>query len=265
MNAISSNMVAVSTCADAGVCAIDSPASASHAENQAEFSSSKISSRNWGGPRANSGGPRANSGGPRANSGGARPNSGPKPRAIQTFPLGPRWHVIQIAPGCEHRVARDLLEGESRRGFPPRQSFLVEMPLTVDDRMRSGKVVRERVFMFPGYGLIHFDAANDPWPQIRDCDGVVQLFTNRSNRPLPLPDGFVEALITSASERLSLAAKAGTPREIGALLWVDHGPFIRLPAVCVECNGLTTKAEAMFFGRMMPLQLPYDAFSPRVS
>lgn len=209
----------------------------------------------WGGPRANSGGARPGA--------GRKPNAAPTQRAIQSKPLGPRWYVVELAFGAGARVIRDIVEGESREGREPRPGYRAEMPLIAARRLRRGQWVVDHIPMFGGYAFVLFDAVADDWAPIRHIEGVAKLFMTKSERPIPLPVGFVEWLIDTAADRLSLKAARMIERQPGELLSVADGPFVDLPAVCVECDGLNTTAHVEIFGRNVPVTLPYGAFVGR--
>jgi transcription antitermination factor NusG len=220
-------------------------------------------SASWGGARAHSGGPRPGFGGPQPGSG--RPRKAEQPqRVIQSHPIGERWYVVEHAPGAGHRVLRDIIEGESRVGREPRPGYRAEMPMIAARRLRRGVWTIEHIAMFPGYVMLCFDAAVDDWAPIRHIEGVAQLFMTKSMRPIPLPVGFVEWLVSTAAERLSLRASRMVARVPGTKLMVADGPFVSHPAVTVECDGINTTADVEFFGRTIPITLPYAAFCVRV-
>lgn len=210
------------------------------------------------------GGARANSGGPRANSGGAREGAGRKPaqRIIQRSPPGPRWYVLQIHANARDRIVRDLVEGESRTGYPPRPPFTVELPMKADEVVRRGKREVVQVPMFTGYLFVQFDRDTDNWPAVQQVDGVIRVFTTRSLNPIPLPAGFVENLIKLAPERLHLPAVRMPLCEPGQKLRLAGGPMDGFPAVCLTCDGLTTRIGVHVFGRDVEMVVRRDGVEP---
>ncbi len=212
----------------------------------------------WGGAREGAGRPCNPDPKPRVQ---AKP--APKPdllRKIQSRPLGPRWHVLELAHHAAHRVTREVAEGETRSGWPYRPGYRAELPMIAARRVRNGHAVMERVPMFPGYGFVEFDADADAWQALQQIDGVKRLFMTRTMRPIPLPVGFVEWLVSTASKRLSLTMPRKPPRQPGAPLTIADGPFATLPAVVVSCDGLATTACVEIFGRAVPVTMPYEAF-----
>lgn len=208
----------------------------------------------WGGPRPGFGGPQPGSGRPRKK----------QERAIQSKPLGSRWYVVELAFGADRRVIRDIIEGESREGRAPRPGYRAEMPMIATRRLRRGVWSIDHVPMFSGYIFVEFDAIADDWAPIRHIEGIAQLFMTKSMRPIPLPVGFVEWVIDTAAERLSLKAAKMLERQPGQQLLVADGPFADHPALCVECDGINTTAEIQFFGRLVRMTMPYSAFVGRV-
>jgi transcription antitermination factor NusG len=208
-------------------------------------------------------------GGSRPNTGGAREGAGRKPaqRAIQRA-TGPRWYVIEMFRGQENRIVRDLLEGESRIGYIARPSFEVCQPRIAVEVVRKGQRQVVHQNMFAGYAFVWLDHLCDPWPLVRQVDGVLRIFTTRSINPetgnvtpIPLPIGFVEALIDTAPERLKLAAVRLPSYAPGQMLRVETGPFAASSARCVACDGLTTRVAVHFFGRDVEVVLPRGGLS----
>ena len=204
-------------------------------------------------------------GGPRANSGGARPGAGrpanPPQRVIQSKPLGPRWYVVELTPGQELRIVRDLLEGEDRPGYIGRPPYRIEMPMIAVERIRRGVRMAEVVPMFGRYAFAHFDWRADDWMPLRTCPGVLQLFMTRTLVPLPLPPGFVEALIDTAADRLQLRATPGNVRKPGQVLRGVAGPLEGHTVQCVSCDGKTTVIKFHFMGADRTAEHPYDWYT----
>lgn len=196
----------------------------------------------WGGARANSGGPRPGFGGRQPGAG--RPRN-PAPRIIQTRPYGKRWHCVHLAPHHEDRIVRELLEGETRRGFPSRPPFPIEYPFTVVHN-RSHRRFGTQIPMFAGYCFAEFDREKDPWPSLKTCEGAAILAT-RSGTPLPLPVDFVSKIQADAPDRLCLPSRAMPAFAVGARVHIDSGPMAGHFGICLECDGVVTELEVTFF------------------
>ena len=204
----------------------------------------------------------SNRGGPRPGFGGPQPGSGrPRKRPIQTLPLGLRWYVAEIFGGAEQRIAQDLLEGETRLGYPKRPPFDVHAPTIAKERRIRGVHRVEHVPMFPGYVFVQFDRTVDDWGLINGMDGVRGVIRTRTHTPIPTPVGFVEWLIKDAPRRLKLAAGKMPQFEPGQRLRVMDGPFAEFPATCIACDGRVTSAHVHIFGRDTRVEMARDMFS----
>ena len=247
----------ISSCNERNECLLQSVKGEKTLQNQPEISSKMANG--WGGARANSGGPRANSGGAREGAGRK-----PIPRLIQRA-IGPRWYVVETMRGQEDRIVRELLEGVEkgdRRGYIERPSFEVCQPRIVVEIVRQGKRQAVHQNMFSGYIFVFLEARKEPWPLIKEVEGVLRIFTTNSINPdtgnvtpIPVPVGFVEGLIETAPQRLKLAAVRLPRYTPGQALRVESGPFASHPAVCVACDGLTTKVSVHLFGRDVEIVL----------
>ena len=185
--------------------------------------------------------------------GGKRIGAGRKPnpphRLIQRA-TGPRWYVFEMMRGQEDRIVRELLIGEDRRGLVRRRPpFEVCQPRIVVEVVRKGQRLAVHQNMFAGYSFLRLDAVSEPWPLIREVEGVLRIFTTKSINPdtgnvtpIPLPVGFVEQLIDTAAQRLSFAAvrlpsyAAGQALRVESAIrrasgrvpvvrWTDHAGF----------------------------------------
>lgn len=208
----------------------------------------------WGGPRVGSGRPPGSL-------------NKPKQRLIQRA-IGPRWYVFEMMRGQEDRIVRELLEGEDQRGYIARPSFEICQPRIVVEIIRKGKRIAVHQNMFAGYAFCHLSHLSDPWPLIREVEGVLRIFTTRSINPdtgnvtpIPLPVDFVENLIETAPQRLHLAAIRLPSYAPSQVLRVESGPFADHPAVCLSCDGLTTRVSVHLFGRDVEITLPRSELS----
>jgi len=223
-------------------------------------------------------------GGARANSGGARPGSGRKPtppapvRAIE-YRTGPRWYVIGIGGRDPQATMRDLSRGEDRetRIYAPdtdrnqvalrthhfcRPAYETYLPLLpVIRRARNGVRTIDHAPMLLGYALIRFDVRVDDWRPLVSCPGVRELMATRSGLPSPVRDSEVDWLRRVSEEQLGIDPEAMTRRAPGSTVTPTDGPFAKIPAVVVSCDGYHTVATVNVFGRDVPLMLPWAGFT----
>jgi len=111
----------------------------------------------------------------------------------------PRWYVLNTYPQAEFEVFTAL--GQFRRHLPTIVEY--RSVLRHGHRgpavMQSGKPVTKAIIrpFFPGYLFVEMEPSDPSWGAIRHTTrGVKRFLTTADNtRPLPVPVGFVEALM----------------------------------------------------------------------
>lgn len=93
------------------------------------------------------------------------------------------WFAVNTRPRCEAHAARHL----ARQGFAP---WLPEVRAT---RRHARKTETIATALFPGYLFVGFDPAVQPWRAINGTVGVRRL-VSQGDRPLPVPDAFINEL-----------------------------------------------------------------------
>lgn len=94
-----------------------------------------------------------------------------------------RWYVVHTQPHAEARAVLHL----------QRQDYSVFCPWTHKTIRHARKVSRGLAPLFPGYLFLSLDLSRDSWRRVNGTRGVVRLIT-QGDRPLPVPEGTVEAL-----------------------------------------------------------------------
>lgn len=160
------------------------------------------------------------------------------PDEAQALPVrkhSPRWYVVMHKPFEGARARRAI------RGL----GFDVHWPREIKRQARSNDVIEP---VFPGYLFVRFDESRGGWAQIRRLDHVAAICGVREHgRPIPLPRGEVEALITRAGGMDGLIdstgdgdAMAAPPADGGRLAATldgrrgakaERGPWRRLDAL----------------------------------
>jgi transcription elongation factor/antiterminator RfaH len=126
-----------------------------------------------------------------------------------------RWFLVHTQPRNEAR-ARMHLEAQ---GFT---TFLPEIFRTV----RHARQLRTaRLALFPRYLFIILDLDIDRWLSVQSTFGVSSLFTC-DNRPIPVPEGIVEAFIEQA-DGANVSLFGDDLRE-GQKVRISSGPFTNL-------------------------------------
>jgi transcription antitermination factor NusG len=123
-----------------------------------------------------------------------------------------RWYAVSVLPGGEARAELNL----ARQGFSP---FVPRHHRTVRHARRL--TVRRAAF-FPGYMFLPLDLSADRWRAVNGTLGVRSLVM-QGERPVPCPEGLVEAMIsaTGADGLLDFSAAL----DPGAPVRLASGPF----------------------------------------
>jgi len=107
----------------------------------------------------------------------------------------PRWFVVSTYPQAEFQVWAALGK-DFRRHLPTivayRQKMRHGRPVLMQGRRSSEPVIRP---FFPGYLFVELDLPGQDWGSIGRTQGVKRLLSTPEHRPLPVPVGFVEALM----------------------------------------------------------------------
>jgi transcriptional antiterminator RfaH len=100
-----------------------------------------------------------------------------------------RWYAVQCQPHRERIAAAHLAN----------QDFRVFLPLREKTRRHARKIETVKVPFFPGYLFVQLDLSRDRWRSVNGTLGVVHLVM-QGLRPLPAPEGIVEALKANCDE-----------------------------------------------------------------
>lgn len=108
-----------------------------------------------------------------------------------------RWYVVQSKPNYENVVAFEL-QCQRMRCFLPRMKLV--------RRIRGADVVVPSV-LFPSYLFVRFDVTKTQWRSINGTRGVVKLLASTEDTVVPVPKGFVEALIAKTDRKGFIVAE----------------------------------------------------------
>src|SRR5262245_27258133 len=102
------------------------------------------------------------------------------------------------------------------------QGFRTHLP-KIQKTIRHARQLRTvRAPLFPRYMFLILDLGRDRWLSVRSTVGVCSLFTCE-NRPVPVPNGIVEALIARTDEANLTRFDAGLTA--GQTVRIMSGPF----------------------------------------
>jgi transcriptional antiterminator RfaH len=105
---------------------------------------------------------------------------------------GGRWYAVHCQPHRERHAAMQLRA----------QGFRLFLPLRPKTWRHARRIETRLVPFFPGYLFIALDLDRDPWRSVNGTFGVQRLVTPGSGGPpMPLPEGFIETLLSQADER----------------------------------------------------------------
>lgn len=126
-----------------------------------------------------------------------------------------RWYVVQYLSRHE-RMAVLNLEAQNFRVFFPQMLRSV----------RHARQLRvKRTAVFPGYLFTALDLDRDRWRSINGTLGVARLLMTQT-RPVPVPVGLVEELISNLDENGDMDMRRSLT--VGQSVRVKEGPFTSL-------------------------------------
>ena len=170
--------------------------------------------------------------------------------------MAKQWYVIHTQTGFEDRV-KLALESRLNESVLKERIAQILIPTEKVSEVKDGKKrISQRKF-FPGYILIEMELNEETWYLIRNTSGVTG-FIGSGNRPLPLPQHEVEAIIKQAEEK----QERPTPKvifEVGESVKIKEGHFTNFNGIIEEVHPDKGKLKVMIsiFGRSTPVELEY--------
>jgi transcriptional antiterminator RfaH len=125
---------------------------------------------------------------------------------------GERWFLVHTQPQSERRAELHL----GAQGF---KTYFPQIQKTIRHARRLRNV---RAPLFPRYLFLILDLGRDRWLSVRSTVGVSSLFICQ-DRPVPVPNGVVEALIARTDE--AGLALFDTGLRTGQAVRILSGPF----------------------------------------
>src|SRR6266436_1050750 len=118
-----------------------------------------------------------------------------------------------------HTLPRSELQAQLHLGA---QGFRTHLPQVLKTVRHARQLRTVRAPLFPRYLFLILDLGRDRWLSVRSTIGVSSLFTCE-DRPVPVPDGVVEALIARTDEANLTLFDAGL--NTGQTVRILSGPF----------------------------------------
>jgi transcriptional antiterminator NusG len=182
---------------------------------------------------------------------------------------GPRWHLVQVAPGERDKHAREWLK---RRGYevyyPVVRSMRRPAASSMSRKQRAqGRAMREVLEpMFRRYLFTRFDMKVGGWRDIFRAKGVTGMACE-GNLPVPISDDLIARLrATEVDGAIPGETPASEIFHIGQLVEVVEGPFAMFRGTVERINsstidGLDSQIRITvaidIFGRLTPAE--FDA------
>ena len=167
---------------------------------------------------------------------------------------GRRWYVIHTYSGYENKVKTNLEHRINSMDMGDK-IFQVLVPTEEEIEIKNGKRHPVEKKVFPGYVLVEMIMGDDSWYVVRNTP-VVTSFVGSGNKPTPLTDGEVRAIL----RQIKLdAPKYKVAFTKGEAVRVTDGPFTDLHGVVDEVNPERNKVKVLvsIFGRETPVELDF--------
>lgn len=174
-----------------------------------------------------------------------------------------QWFVLHIFTGQEQKVRRHI-EAQSR--IQEMQAYIGEVVVPtekVSETKKGVKTTATRKF-FPGYVFINvalYDESRNlierTWRFLREIPGVIG-FVGGRERPVPLPDEEVDAIIHQADAKKE-KVRPKVAFEPGETVKINDGPFMNFTGTVdeVDPDRGKLKVSVAIFGRTAPVELEY--------
>jgi transcription termination/antitermination protein NusG len=181
---------------------------------------------------------------------------------------GPRWHLVQCAPGEKDQHACDWLGRLGYEVYYPRIRMLrrVGRKRLSQRQRRMRTMVMSEVLapLWPRYVCTRFDVRDGQWHKIFEIAGVTGLVCARS-RPVPISDGLIARMRgVEVDGAIPGATPAAEIYRVGALVEIVDGPFaafrgeieqVRLGAIGDVAMAVQLTVAINIFGRLTPTDL----------
>ncbi|TLS66919.1 transcription termination/antitermination protein NusG [Mariprofundus erugo] len=167
-----------------------------------------------------------------------------------------RWYVVQVYSNFEDKVEQMIRENAERAGLTDMFGQILVPREEVVELKDGQKVTSQRKF-FPGYILVEMEMNDDTWHVVKDTRQVSG-FLGSDNRPKPMPQREVDALIRQIAEGIE-RPKPKVMFDIGDAVRVIDGPFASFNGVVEEVmeDKAKLKVSVSIFGRPTPVELEY--------
>lgn len=164
------------------------------------------------------------------------------------------WYVIHTYSGYENKVKQNLehrIDSMEMRD----QIFRVIVPTEEEIEIKNGQRRTVNKKIYPGYVLVQMRMTDDSWYVVRNTPGVTS-FVGHGNRPTPLDDNEVKAILKQMEEE---APKVRVSYQVGQAVKITDGPFTDFEGVvdAIDHERGRVRVLVSFFGREAPVELDF--------
>ncbi|STR42547.1 transcription antitermination protein NusG [Klebsiella michiganensis] len=148
-----------------------------------------------------------------------------------------RWYVVQAFSGFEGRVATSLREHIKLHNM---EELFGEVMVPTEEvvEIRGGQRRKSERKFFPGYVLVQMVMNDASWHLVRSVPRVMGFIGGTSDRPAPISDKEVDAIMTVCSR---LAISRGRKRCLSRVKWFALAT-VHLPTLTVWLKKWTTRS-----------------------
>ncbi len=167
---------------------------------------------------------------------------------------GRYWYVIHTYSGYENKVKQNLehrIDSMEMRD----QIFRVIVPTEEEIEIKNGQRRTVNKKIYPGYVLVQMRLTDDSWYVVRNTPGVTS-FVGHGNRPTPLDDNEVKAILKQMEEE---APKVRVSYQVGQAVKITDGPFTDFEGIvdAIDHERGRVRVLVSFFGREAPVELDF--------
>ena len=161
-----------------------------------------------------------------------------------------RWFLVHTQPKSERKAEMHLGAQGFRTHFP-----------TIQKTVRHARQLRTvRAPLFPRYLFLILNPSRDRWLSVKSTVGVSSLFTC-DDRPVPVPEGIVEALIHNTDEaNLTLFSRGLVAGQSVRILLGPFADFVGTLERLDEAGRVRVLLDMM--GTAVPVALRRSAICP---
>ena len=167
---------------------------------------------------------------------------------------GRHWYVIHTYSGYENKVKQNLMHRIESMEMQD-QIFRVIVPTEEEIEIKNGQRRTVQKKVFPGYVLVQMRMTDDSWYVVRNTPGVTS-FVGHGNRPTPLEDAEVKAILKQMEEE---APKVRVSYQVGQAVKITDGPFTDFEGIvdAIDHERGRVRVLVSFFGREAPVELDF--------